>query len=117
MLVEAGEGKKQAELASRLYLEAVAFSHEKVGVMLPYGLPGEHSAAESKDHFEDIAEIFWWGQWSNPEELAQRLFAGLRALDAAGCTIIFCPVPPERGIGAAIRDRLRKAAWPDAAGA
>jgi L-threonylcarbamoyladenylate synthase len=51
-----------------------------------------------------------WGSWSAPEELAQRLYAGLRELDAAGCTVILCPLPAAEGIGAAIRDRLRKAA-------
>jgi L-threonylcarbamoyladenylate synthase len=111
ILVEAKEDRKEADFASRLYGEAIVFSHERVGVMLPYGLPGEHSAAETKDHFEDFAEIFWWGQWSEPEELARRLFAGLRQLDAAGCTVILCPIPPAGGIGMAIRDRLRKAAW------
>jgi hypothetical protein len=33
----------------------------------------------------------------------------LRALDGAGCTVILCPLPPPKGIGAAIRDRLLKA--------
>jgi L-threonylcarbamoyladenylate synthase len=42
--------------------------------------------------------------------MARTLYAGLRALDAAGCTVILCPVPPSEGIGAAIRDRLIKAA-------
>jgi L-threonylcarbamoyladenylate synthase len=42
--------------------------------------------------------------------LARELYAGLRALDAADCTMILCPLPPIDGIGAAIRDRLRKAA-------
>jgi hypothetical protein len=53
---------------------------------------------------------FDWGDWSEPAQLARRLFAGLRHLDSLGCTIIFCPVPPGDGIAAAIRDRLRKAA-------
>jgi L-threonylcarbamoyladenylate synthase len=51
-----------------------------------------------------------WGRWAAPEELARSLYAGLRALDALGCTVILCPLPPEDGVGAAIRDRLRKAA-------
>jgi L-threonylcarbamoyladenylate synthase len=50
-----------------------------------------------------------WGRWSAPEELARELYAGLRALDAQGCTVILCPLPPADGIGAAIRDRLIKA--------
>ena len=109
MLVETGEGQEGKDLSSRLYLKAVDFSRERVGVMLPDGLPGEHSTVESRDRLA-FAEIFPWGRWSDPEELAQRLFSGLRALDAAGCTVILCPVPPVHGIGVAIRDRLRKAA-------
>jgi L-threonylcarbamoyladenylate synthase len=116
ILVETDDGKKKTDLASRLYGEAFVFSRERVGVMLPYGLPGEQSVAESKDHFEDVAEIFWWGKWSEPEELARRLFLGLRQLDAAGCTVILCPVPEGRGISVAIRDRLRKASWESPAG-
>jgi L-threonylcarbamoyladenylate synthase len=50
-----------------------------------------------------------WGVWSEPEELARNLYAGLRTLDADGCTVILCPLPPGEGIGAAIRDRLIKA--------
>jgi L-threonylcarbamoyladenylate synthase len=110
LLVDADDGTGSVDLASRLYREAVVFSGERVGVMLPYGLPGEHSVDESRDRLH-FAEIFWWGQWSEPGELAHRLFAGLRHLDAAGCTVILCPVPQGPGIGEAIRDRLRKAAW------
>jgi L-threonylcarbamoyladenylate synthase len=54
--------------------------------------------------------VFVWGRWTAPEELARELYSGLRALDAKGCTVILCPLPPAPGIGAAIRDRLRKAA-------
>jgi L-threonylcarbamoyladenylate synthase len=42
--------------------------------------------------------------------MAHNLYAGLRALDAEGCSVILCPVPPAEGIGAAIRDRLTRAA-------
>jgi len=44
--------------------------------------------------------------------LAHGLYSGLRALDAEKCAVILCPVPPQDGLGAAIRDRLRKAAHP-----
>jgi len=50
-----------------------------------------------------------WGRWAAPEELARNLYAGLRALDNEGCTVILCPLPPPDGIGAAIHDRLIKA--------
>ncbi len=71
------------------------------GVLLPerWPLPDGFSGAR-----------FDWGRWSDPEELAHRLYAGLRALDAMGAAIIACPVPAASGMGAAIRDRMFKAA-------
>ncbi|HTV14413.1 MAG TPA: L-threonylcarbamoyladenylate synthase [Acidobacteriaceae bacterium] len=56
------------------------------------------------------ARVYRWGNWSDPEELAQRLYAGLRWLDAAGVSTILCPVPRGEGLAVAIRDRLLKAA-------
>ena len=87
-------------LPRRLAEAASSMNGERIGIMLPAEVvspPG-------------IAAAFAWGRWSAPEELAQRLYAGLRALDAQGCTLILCPVPPVEGIGAAIRDRLLKGA-------
>jgi L-threonylcarbamoyladenylate synthase len=46
------------------------------------------------------------------DEAARRLYAELRALDAAGADVIVAELPPEVGIGAAIADRLRRAAGP-----
>jgi L-threonylcarbamoyladenylate synthase len=111
ILIGDGAGLNDTDLASMLYLEAKVYSAERLGVMWPYGLPGEQSLEDSQDRFADFAEVYAWGSWSDPEALAQRLFAGLRHLDAAGCTVILCPVPPWKGIGEAIRDRLRKASW------
>jgi L-threonylcarbamoyladenylate synthase len=45
-------------------------------------------------------------------EAATRLFAGLRALDAVGVRHIAVMPIPERGLGRAINDRLRRAAAP-----
>jgi L-threonylcarbamoyladenylate synthase len=46
------------------------------------------------------------------DEAAANLFAHLRALDATGApTIAVAPIP-NRGLGAAINDRLRRAAAP-----
>jgi L-threonylcarbamoyladenylate synthase len=84
---------------------ADAASHhrgEQLGLMLPGGIPAPAVSAT----------FFPWGRWQAPEEMARDLYAGLRALDARGCTVILCPVPPAEGIGAAIRDRLLKAAHP-----
>jgi L-threonylcarbamoyladenylate synthase len=96
VLVDAG----LEEMADRLAGLAARLPEERVGVMLPAEVEWRPSGAT----------LFRWGRWSMPEELAHNLYGGLRALDAEGCTVILCPVPPEDGIGAAIRDRLRKAA-------
>ena len=56
------------------------------------------------------AIVVTWGRWGEWDHLARTLFAGLRALDAAGAEAIVCPLPPEEGLGLAIRDRLQKAA-------
>ena len=88
-----------AGLAARLAGAALELSNEKVGVMLPAEVAAPAGAVA----------VYCWGRWTAPEELAHKLYAGLRALDGAGCTVILCPLPPSEGIGAAIRDRLLKA--------
>jgi len=90
------------ELPARLAQAAQELVGEKLGVLLPADFAGPQGLAG--------AVVFVWGRWSAPEELARTLYAGLRALDAEGCSAILCPLPPAEGIGAAIRDRLRKAA-------
>jgi L-threonylcarbamoyladenylate synthase len=70
-----------------------------VGVMLPEDWDPSYAEA-----------VFPWGSWVDPDLLAQRLFAGLRALDAQAVDVIVCPVPEGDGVAAAIRDRLEKAA-------
>ncbi len=89
---------KPAELAAAV----VEHAGHRVGVMLPSRWPSDRLGS---------AVVFQWGQWDALNELAARLYAGLRALDAQGCEVIVCPVPPSEGIGIAIRDRLGKAAW------
>jgi L-threonylcarbamoyladenylate synthase len=54
--------------------------------------------------------IYIWGDLADQPQLARRLFAGLRELDAAGASVILCPLPENRGLGVALRDRLFKAA-------
>ncbi len=100
VLVE-GEGLPlQAVFAATA--QALEESGDSVGLMLPAGFPA--GAAHAK--------VFPWGSWDDLEDLARRLFAGLRWLDAAGVTAIVCPMPPADGIGVALRDRLQKAARP-----
>jgi L-threonylcarbamoyladenylate synthase len=92
-----------ADLPSRLAEAAARLTQERVGVLLPADLQLRIAGPI----------VHPWGRWSAPEELAHGLYAGLRALDAHGCTVILCPLPPEEGVGAAIRDRLRKAGTED----
>lgn len=100
VLVEARDETGNGELGVRMAEAARAASGESLGVMLPGGIAAPEIAG---------AKIYAWGRWNEPETLAQGLYAGLRALDAAGCTVILCPLPPAEGIGAAVRDRLLKA--------
>jgi L-threonylcarbamoyladenylate synthase len=85
-----------------LQARSAAYEGNRLGLMLP-----DDFAYEAVD---PNALVYQWGAWSNEEELAQRLFAGLRWLDGAGATVILCPLPEAKGIGVAIRDRLEKAA-------
>ena len=72
----------------------------RVGAMLPDGWQAG-----------DAVERFAWGPWHDPATLAQRLFAGLRALETLQCVTIVCPLPAEAsGLSSALRDRLIKAA-------
>lgn len=98
ILIE-GEGR---ELVERFGAEARTRRAEgKLGLMLPDGF-----------QYDPVGDalVYRWGAWDNEEELAQRLFAGLRRLDAEGAAVILCPLPQAGGIGTAIRDRLKKAA-------
>jgi L-threonylcarbamoyladenylate synthase len=88
-----------ADLRARLGEAVMRWPGERMGVMLPAEVGGLSLGAVE----------YAWGRWVAPVEMARELYAGLRALDAAGCTMIVCPVPQAEGIGAAIRDRLGKA--------
>jgi L-threonylcarbamoyladenylate synthase len=94
LLLEKGE-------SAELFVRKLQWEGERVGVMLDTTMDTEWPAATL---------VYRWGNLRQPEALAQRLFAGLRELDAAGATVILCPVPEDNGLGVALRDRLRKAA-------
>jgi L-threonylcarbamoyladenylate synthase len=97
VLVEGSLAALQAGLA-----EAEAAAHGgKIGVLLPEGWTLNADAV-----------IQSWARWDDPEALAAALFAGLRALDDRGVSVILCPLPEAGGIGDALRDRLQKAARP-----
>jgi len=86
-------------MAEKLAETVRGLDGERIGAMLP---------EELARAVEGVA-IFPWGRWADAAEMARTLYAGLRALDAAGCSVIVCPLPAEVGVGAAIRDRLMKA--------
>jgi L-threonylcarbamoyladenylate synthase len=96
ILVDAALG----ELPARLAEEASRWPEGQIGVMLPAEVHVQIAGAV----------VYPWGRWAAAEELAHGLYAGLRWLDSQGCAVILCPLPVEEGIGAALRDRLRKAA-------
>jgi L-threonylcarbamoyladenylate synthase len=48
----------------------------------------------------------------SPADLAHELYALLRRVDELGCEVALISLPAEEGLGAAIADRLRKAAGP-----
>jgi L-threonylcarbamoyladenylate synthase len=79
--------------------EQLQTAGEVVGIMLPSDMNIGHPYL-----------IYRWGDLTDPQALARRLFAGLRELDAAGATVIVCPLPEDEGLGVAMRDRLLKAA-------
>ena len=92
------------DLSAALHEALAASSKEPVGILLPDDFLIKVPASVA---------IARWGRWSHPDELAQRLFAGLRSLDQLGLSLILCPLPHETGIGAALRDRLQKASKND----
>lgn len=52
----------------------------------------------------------WLSAAGDLGEAARRLYAVLRELDAGGYAAIHCELAPERGLGVALNDRLRRAA-------
>jgi L-threonylcarbamoyladenylate synthase len=89
-------------LGELLWDAASQIRDQRVGILLPDGIECPPLPKSTR--------IYRWGSWSAPEEMARELYAGLRTLDSMQCAAIVCPMPPEEGVGAAIRDRLIKAA-------
>lgn len=104
--------------------------HDTPGVLRSPGLLASHYAPRTPVRLNvsevrpDEALLAFGAAWpgagstfnlseaSDLTEAAARLFAGLRALDAAGQQRIAVMPIPERGLGRAINDRLRRAAAP-----
>ncbi|TJY42032.1 threonylcarbamoyl-AMP synthase [Cohnella pontilimi] len=77
-------------------------AHRRVGVLAP----AEHAAA-----YEDVADaVIVCGSLHDIHSAAQALYAALRECDERGLNFIVAEGFPEDGIGAALMNRLRKAA-------
>ena len=98
--LELVEVPRSGEVSHSLHeaIERFTQADETVGAMLPEGWDASYAE-----------ESFPLGEWGDDGMFAQRLFAGLRALDLRGVNVIVCPVPAGEGIAVAVRDRLEKA--------
>jgi L-threonylcarbamoyladenylate synthase len=74
--------------------------------------PGEALLAFGPDAPPGFAEVLWLSQSGDLAEAAANLFAMLRRLDRPAFAGIAVMPIPERGLGRAINDRLRRAAAP-----
>lgn len=99
------EGNKDSLLTvARRYVSSEGNRGDYVGVMAPQDWLDAATIAAGG------LVIFDWGTWDDWNQLAHNLFAGLRYLDKPGVSVILCPLPPEEGLGLALRDRLMRAA-------
>ena len=88
VLVAGSNAQGAADAAAKIagvakVLLAEQSSRTRIGLMLP-------DAFESPALGHDIL-VYRWGRWNNYEELARRLFAGLRWLDAASSPVPMGP--------------------------
>lgn len=86
-------------------LETQLTAGHKVGILLPsdWKLPAKQGSSKN-------VVIYDYGSWTDWQTMAQRVFDGLRWLDKQGVNVIIGPLPPEQGLGLALRDRLIRAA-------
>ena len=115
VLVE-GVGRGGVELAMMEEVNRLEEAGEVVGAMATEGFMAALMLMRKKPFDRrgftmgyNTVHVYHWGAWEKPEELARKLYAGLRWLDAAGVTVIVCPLPEPVGIGMAVRDRLMRA--------
>lgn len=81
-------------------MRAEIVRHSQVGLLL---------SQRDAEQFGDL-DIPTESLGRNSEQAAERLFAGLRALDKAGVAVILARAPEPRGLGLALHDRLLRAA-------
>jgi L-threonylcarbamoyladenylate synthase len=98
-------GGNPAEIAASISLTArrISAEHHRLGVL---------AATEVcvRIDSKQIPVLRDLGSWNDPRGISRRLFAGLRELETAGVDLILAHRLPPKGIGAAINDRLTRAA-------
>lgn len=99
VLFEGSEAFIHAAMQAEIHKQRAA--GRRVGVLV---------ADEDRAFFEQSGALLYAvGSVTRPEEIASRLYAGLRTLEDARVQIILCRNFNEHGLGLAIRDRLLKA--------
>lgn len=78
-------------------------------LLVPDAGAAQLAAAEAERRGESVAVLDFGADLVS---YAQELYARLRAADEAGASTVIAVLPPPRGLGHAIRDRLTKAAAP-----
>lgn len=101
-IVRGSSAQRVAETAAGL-LQAAQRAGEITGLLLFE----EHRALYPADPAACVVSL---GSLSSPEEAARFLYAALRRFDEAGATYILAEACPVTGLGAAIMNRLMKAA-------
>ena len=80
----------------------------RVGVLAP----ASPATAPESGARVDVDGVVVVGAPATVDEYAHSLYSSLRAADAAGVDVVVAVPPPEQGLGAAVADRLRRAAAP-----
>lgn len=93
-------------------LESHYAPHAQVRLNISEPKPGEALLAFGADVPPHDGPMINLSASGDTTEAAINLFAALRTLDASGCATIAVMPIPETGLGAAINDRLRRAAAP-----
>lgn len=78
--------------------------HQKLAFMLP------DEDRKRFENFPQTAQFIWLGSLKHIPDISKNLYAAMRQLDQAGAEIVLTHNLPETGLGAAINNRLSKAA-------
>jgi L-threonylcarbamoyladenylate synthase len=82
----------------------LAAGHQRIGILAATEIFSRITPPEGPLLCKDL------GPFADPRSISRRLFAGLRELENAGADVILAHRVPPAGLGAAINDRLARAA-------